>query len=194
MTASGNRGWFPLAVLSVGAFAAVLNSTQLSPLLKPIATDLGVSEGTAGQLATTSAIVGTIAALLVAPWMDRIPRSRWLQGQAAILIAATIFSALAPSFAWLVVARVAATYVSNNALLLDAIPPARGTVMALGGASIGAGSAVGAFIGGGALAVFGDYADVYHLLGVLMPLGIVAIVMGTHVRVAAEPPPQTATA
>jgi predicted MFS family arabinose efflux permease len=108
MTRGQRRTWLPLTVLSLGAFTTVLNATQLSPLLKPIAGDLGVSEGAAGQLATVSAVVGTLVALLVAPWMDRFSRRRWLQGQAAALIVATLFSALAPTFAWLVAARVLA--------------------------------------------------------------------------------------
>jgi predicted MFS family arabinose efflux permease len=402
MTSSRDRGWLPLTILSIGAFATVLNATQLSPLLKPIASDLDVSEGAAGQLATVSAIVGTVVALFAAPWMDRLSRRTWLGGQAAILIVATIASALAPTYAWLVAARVlaglgggvimancftavgefytdpkerdraigiivsattvaivaglpilaqiediagwrwamafllvplslllagtrwlpiepkrpftahsensasyrrilgdgptagvlgamlifaiayigwltyfgayaetdfgagantlgalflvaglaemvannltpalmsrisprriftiaavifavallatdvvftapwslfvsialisicaAALYVAGNALLLDALPSARGTVMALGSASIGGGAALGSLIGGGALSVFGDYADVYRLLGLLLPFAIVSLVVSTRVRGAGRPAAQTAGA
>src|SRR5262245_66588586 len=99
MTASRRQSGLPLAILSIGAFATVLNGYGLSPLLKSIASDLGVSESAAGQLGTISAIASTLAALLLAPWMDRIPQSRWLRGQAAILIGATIIAACATSFA-----------------------------------------------------------------------------------------------
>jgi DHA1 family inner membrane transport protein len=402
MTSSRSRGWLPLAVLSLGAFTSVLNATQLSPVLKPIAGDLGVSEGATGQLATVSAMVGTLVALVAAPSMDRFSRRGWLQGQAAVLIAATLFSALAPSFAWLVAARVlaglggavimancftaagelyadprqrdravgiivsattvaivaglpilaqiedvagwrwaiafpllplallivgarwlpteekrlsldhremvtgyrrvlghrptlgllggmavfalayvgwltyfgayvetdfaagantlsalflvagvaemiannltpsllcrvaprrvfavaaaimaadllatdalftglwtlfisiavisvcaAALYIAGNALLLDALPNARGTVMALGSASVGGGAAVGSLIGGAALATFGGYADVYRLLGLLLPLAIVAVILGTRVRATEEPTARPAAA
>lgn len=391
MAVSPSRSGVPLAVLSVGAFATALNATLLSPLLTPVARGLNVSESAAGQLATVSAIGGTLVALLVAPWMGRFSRRRWLQGQAAVLIVATIFSALAPSFAWLVAVRalaglggavimancftaasefypdakqrdraigiiVSATtvaivaglpilaqieavaswrwaiaflllplalllvgacwlpaqqmppraafrgaslgyrqvlghiptrgllgamlifaiayvgwltyfgayaesdfgatantlsalflvagiaelvanlltpallqrvaprrvfavativmvadllatdvlftglwtlfvsivaisicaavlYIAGNALLLDAMPSARATVMALGSAGIGAGAALGSLIGGGALALFGDYAMVYRLLGLLLSLAIVAIVLSARDRI-----------
>jgi MFS family permease len=84
--------------------------------------------------------------------------------------------------------------VAGNALLLDALPSARGTVMALGSASIGGGAALGSLIGGGALSVFGDYADVYRLLGLLLPFAIVSLVVSTRVRGAGRPAAQTAGA
>jgi predicted MFS family arabinose efflux permease len=94
-----------VAVLSLGAFAVVLNATLLSPLLRPIALDFGVPESTAGQLGTVAAIVGVLATLISAPLMDRFSLAGWLRGQALLLIEITLLSALAPTFGWLVFAR-----------------------------------------------------------------------------------------
>jgi MFS family permease len=101
------------------------------------------------------------------------------------------FTGLWPLFLSIAVLSVcvAATYISGNSLLLDAIPSARGTVMALNSAAIGAGSALGSLIGGGALAIFGDYADVYHLLGAIMLLALFSIGLGANVQVAPSSSP-----
>ena len=87
-------------------FAYASLSISLSPLLVAISNDLGVSESTAGQLATVSGIVATISALLSAPWMGRFPRRAWLRAELALLMVAVLLSALAPNFAVLVAGRV----------------------------------------------------------------------------------------
>jgi predicted MFS family arabinose efflux permease len=94
-----------VVVLSIAAFAVVLNFTWLSPLLRPIALAFGVPESTAGQLGTIGAVVGVLATLISAPLMDRFSLAGWLRGQAVLLIAVTLLAALAPSLGWLFVAR-----------------------------------------------------------------------------------------
>ena len=66
-------------------------------------------------------------------------------------------------------------YVGINTLLLQRPEAMRGTVMALSSAAIGFGGAMGALLGGVVLSVTDDYETVFHVLGVLMGLGAVAL-------------------
>lgn len=97
--------WLLVGILAVGAFTTSLNIMMISPLLKPISDDLGVSNAAAGQLATLMAGFAGLTALLVAPWLDRFSRRAWLQCESLLLGAGTVLSVLAPSFAWLFVGR-----------------------------------------------------------------------------------------
>jgi predicted MFS family arabinose efflux permease len=108
MTDTNRRAWISVAIMTLGAFVVVVNVSLLSPLLRPIATDFGVSESYAGRLGTVASITGAIAAILVAPLMDRISLRSWFFWQTLILIAVTIGSALAPTFSWLLLARMGA--------------------------------------------------------------------------------------
>lgn len=91
--------------MSVGAFTVVVNVTILSPLLRPIALEFGISESEAGRLGTIAAIIGGFAAIVIAPWMDRVSLRSWVFWQTIFLALITAGSALAPSFAWLLVIR-----------------------------------------------------------------------------------------
>lgn len=84
----------------------MLNLGALSPLLPAISRELAVSEAAVGQLATVSALVAFITSLVATPFMDRWSRRAWLQGQSVILIAGVALSAIAPTFGWLIVARI----------------------------------------------------------------------------------------
>ncbi|MER3485631.1 MAG: hypothetical protein C4345_06360 [Chloroflexota bacterium] len=100
--------WRAVAVLAIGSFVTTLNLTIPSPLLTGIATTFNTTEATTGQLATISSILATVLAFLVAGSMERFDRRTWLRLQASILLVATVISALAPSFGWLIGGRVLA--------------------------------------------------------------------------------------
>jgi predicted MFS family arabinose efflux permease len=93
-------------LMALTTFAYVSLSISLSPLLTSISETFGVSESAAGQLATIQGIVGTISALVSAPWMSRFPRRTWLRAELVLLSTGVVLSALAPSFAVMIVARV----------------------------------------------------------------------------------------
>ncbi|MEZ4529534.1 MAG: MFS transporter [Thermomicrobiales bacterium] len=105
-TISDRRVELIVWMLALTTFAYVSLSVSLSPLLTSIATTFGVSESAAGQLATIQGVVGTISALVSAPWMNRYPRRTWLRAELALLCVGVALAALAPSFAVIVVARV----------------------------------------------------------------------------------------
>jgi DHA1 family inner membrane transport protein len=102
------RTWVGLAVFCLGAAAALLNMAILSPLLRPIGQAFGTADATTGQLATLSSLVAVTSSLASTPWMDRWSRKTWLRLEGLLLLAGTIISALAPSFAWLMAGRVLA--------------------------------------------------------------------------------------
>jgi predicted MFS family arabinose efflux permease len=105
MMESNRRAWLSVAIMTLGAFVVVVNTTLLSPLLRPIAADFEITESEAGRLGTVASIVGAIAAILFAPLMDRVSLRSWFFWQTLILIGVTLGSALAPTFAWLMLAR-----------------------------------------------------------------------------------------
>jgi MFS transporter, DHA1 family, inner membrane transport protein len=92
-------------ILAAGVFTTGLNVGVLSPLVKPIGATFDVSDAAVGQLATAHALIAGVVALLVAPWIDRYPRRAVLRLECALLLLATLISAVAPSFGWLFVGR-----------------------------------------------------------------------------------------
>ncbi|MVA27616.1 MFS transporter (plasmid) [Agrobacterium vitis] len=92
--------WF--AVLSMAATSFALVSAEFLPagLLTPMARDLGISEGTAGQVVTATAFVGAITALLSNVLIGRLNRKTVLVGLSALAIGSNILAAVATDF-WL---------------------------------------------------------------------------------------------
>lgn len=91
-----------LAVLSMAATSFALVSAEFLPagLLTPMARDLGISEGMAGQVVTATALVGAVAALLSNVLIGKLNRKTVLIGLSALAIGSNILSALATDF-WL---------------------------------------------------------------------------------------------
>jgi DHA1 family inner membrane transport protein len=102
------RTWLALAVYGAGSFSTMLNLGFLSPLLRPIGDAFGTPDAVTGQLATISAMVTFVAALVATPWMDRWSRATWYRLLGALLLVGTLLSALAPTFGVLIVARIIA--------------------------------------------------------------------------------------
>ncbi len=92
--------WF--AVLSMAATSFALVSAEFLPagLLTPLARDLGITEGTAGQVVTATASVGAVTALLSNVLIGRLNRKAVLVGLSALAIASNILASVANDF-WL---------------------------------------------------------------------------------------------
>jgi DHA1 family purine ribonucleoside efflux pump-like MFS transporter len=92
--------WF--AVLSMAATSFALVSAEFLPagLLTPLAHDLGITEGTAGQVVTATASVGAVTALLSNVLIGRLNRKTVLVSLSALAIGSNILAALATDF-WL---------------------------------------------------------------------------------------------
>lgn len=95
----------PSPVLFLCLFASQSAMLVLSPILPELARELGVSVATAGQLRSVSGLVGGVTAVTVA-LLPRRPGLRDLLALGAALItAASLLSAAAPTFAVLALAQ-----------------------------------------------------------------------------------------
>lgn len=92
--------WF--AVLSMSATSFALVSAEFLPagLLTPMARDLGITEGTAGQVVTATASVGAVTALLSNVLIGKLNRKTVLVGLSALAIASNVLASVAADF-WL---------------------------------------------------------------------------------------------
>lgn len=96
-----------LAVLSMAATSFALVSAEFLPagLLTPMARDLGISEGTAGQVVTATASVGAITALFSNVLIGKLNRKTVLVALTALAVGSNILAATANEFWLLLVGR-----------------------------------------------------------------------------------------
>lgn len=172
------------AVVVLGALLSMLDATVVAVGLDTMARDLGVDLG-AAQWIAHSYLVALAVALPACGWLGRrIGAGRlWLLALAGFTIA-SLLCAVSPNLGSLVAARalqgVAAGFLvpTGQALLGQAVGPERlGRVMALLGAVVSLGPALGPVIGG----VLLDVASWPWLFLVNLPLGVVGIVAGRRV-------------
>ncbi|HEU4971236.1 MAG TPA: MFS transporter [Gaiellaceae bacterium] len=99
-------GFALLAALAASQAALVV----LNPLLPDVASDLGVSVATAGQLRTVSGFAAGIAALTAGLWATRLGLRGLLVGGVLTLALGSVVSAVAPDFPVLIAAQVLAGF------------------------------------------------------------------------------------
>jgi DHA1 family purine ribonucleoside efflux pump-like MFS transporter len=92
--------WFSVISLAATSFALVSAEFLPAGLLTPMARDLGISEGTAGQVVTATASVGAVTAMLSNVLIGRLNRKTVLVGLSALAVGSNLLAALAPNF-WL---------------------------------------------------------------------------------------------
>jgi MFS family permease len=86
--------------MAATSFALVSAEFLPAGMLTPMARDLGISEGTAGQVVTATASVGAVTAMLSNVLIGRLNRKTVLVGLSALAIGSNILAALATDF-WL---------------------------------------------------------------------------------------------
>lgn len=96
-----------LAVLSMAATSFALVSAEFLPagLLTPMARDMGISEGTAGQVVTATASVGAITALFSNVLIGKLNRKTVLVALTALAVGSNVLAATASEFWLLLVGR-----------------------------------------------------------------------------------------
>ena len=96
-----------MSVVSMAAATFALGSAEFLPagLLTPMAADLGISEGTAGQVVTATATVGAIAALFANVAIGRLNRKTVLVALSALAVVSNLVAAFATDFWILLLAR-----------------------------------------------------------------------------------------
>ncbi|BAK33735.1 major facilitator superfamily transporter [Microlunatus phosphovorus NM-1] len=159
-TPSPERAAWP-AVWALALGVVSLNASEMLPmsLLTPMATDLAVTEGLAGQAVSASAIVAVLTSLFIAPAIGGADRRRVLLVLTLAQVVSNLGVALAPSFAPLMVARLALGIAVGGfwglsaSLALRLVPkpdvPKALSIIFGGGAVAGVAAApLGAFLGG----------------------------------------------
>jgi DHA1 family purine ribonucleoside efflux pump-like MFS transporter len=150
--------WAAVVSLMLGAFSQVTAEFLPASLLTPIASDLGVSVGAAGQVVTATSLVGIVAGLAMAIVTRAMDRRVVLWLLTALLIASNLLSATANSLTVLLFARVLlgislsgfwamATATAMRLVPADALP--RAISLIFSGVSIATVSAapIGAYLG-----------------------------------------------
>jgi DHA1 family purine ribonucleoside efflux pump-like MFS transporter len=93
-----------LAMLST-SFALVSAEFLPAGLLTPMARDLGITEGTAGQVVTATALVGAVTALLSNVLIGRLNRKAVLLGLSGLAIVSNLLATFATDFTLLLIGR-----------------------------------------------------------------------------------------
>ncbi|MCK0206725.1 MFS transporter [Starkeya koreensis] len=98
--------WAAVGSLTLGVFGLVTAEFLPASLLTPMAADLGITEGTAGQAVTATAIVALVASLLVSAATRGIDRRLVLFAFSVLLIVSNLMVAFAPNLTLLLLGRV----------------------------------------------------------------------------------------
>ena len=103
---AGHADWPAIASLTLGVFGLVTAEFLPASLLTAMATDLGVTDGAAGQAVTATALIGAIAAPSIPLLTRRLDRRIVMLALTALLILSNLIAATASSLPVLLVARV----------------------------------------------------------------------------------------
>lgn len=104
-TLSDRRGWFGVLSVALGSFVLVLSEFLPIGLLPSIASDLGISVGTAGLVIVATGLAGAIGAPVVTVFTSRVDRRIVLLSLTVLLVVSNVFGAFAPNLAVLLIAR-----------------------------------------------------------------------------------------
>lgn len=169
------------AVLSMALCVAVLIASEFMPvsLLSPIAADLGVTEGRAGQAISISGLFAVITSLAVARATQGIDRKLVQSGFTALLILSGLIVALAPTYPVLMLGRallgvaIGGFWSMSTAIVMRIVPADR-VPQAL--ATLNAGNAVAATISAPLGAWLGDLIGWRGAFALVVPVAVLALV------------------
>lgn len=104
--APAEPAWPAVVSVALGVFGLVTAEFLPASLLTPMAADLNVSEGMAGQAVTATALVALVTSIFIATASRNIDRRHLLIGFSVLLVASNLLSAFANSLPLLLVGRV----------------------------------------------------------------------------------------
>ncbi|SHM66003.1 MFS transporter [Roseibium suaedae] len=105
MSSDRPANWGAVVALSLGAFALVASEFMPVSILTPIASDLAISEGLAGQAISVSGAFAVLTSLTLTTLTQNMDRKIVLMGLVALMLASGTLAALAPSFGIFLVGR-----------------------------------------------------------------------------------------
>jgi len=92
------RGWSAVLAMSLAAFALVASEFMPVSLLTPIAVELHISEGQAGQGISVSGAFALVTSLVIAAVAARVERKKLLLGLTLLMIVSGTVVAFAPGY------------------------------------------------------------------------------------------------
>lgn len=121
--------WNAVLSLALGVFALVTAEFLPASLLTPVAADLSISDGVAGQAVTATAVVAAFAGPLVVIYTAKMDRRRVVWALSMLLVLSNLLAAVAANI-WVLIAARAALGIALGgvwslaaALALRLVPP-----------------------------------------------------------------------
>ncbi len=99
--------WAAVLSLTVGVFGLVTAEFLPASLITPIASDLGISVGTAGQAVTATAVIAAVAGPAIVIGTGALDRRLIVWGLTALLVLSNLLAAVASNIGILILARAA---------------------------------------------------------------------------------------
>lgn len=177
------RPWLALAVLLIGSFMALLDTTIVNVAVPTIHTGLGASDAAVSWVVAGYALAFGLV-LIPAGWVgdQRGHKAVFVVG-VALFTVSSLASGVAPNPAWLVAARFAqgigagVMFTPVTALIqLMFSGRDRGKAFGVMGATIGFATALGPIAGGAIISAFGAHSGWRYVFAVNVPLGVIALV------------------
>jgi predicted MFS family arabinose efflux permease len=97
--------WGAVFAMALGAFALVASEFMPVSLLTPVAADLHISEGQAGQAISVSGAFALITSLFIAPLAGRLDRKLLLAAMTVLMIVSGTVAAFAPNYTVFMIGR-----------------------------------------------------------------------------------------
>ena len=176
-------GWPGVVALMIAIFTLVTSEFLPASLLPLMASDFGITEGVAGQVVTATALVGMVAGPAMGIVFPRLDRKRLLVALLVVALLANVLTAVAPSYAVVVVARlalgvaIAGTWSMALAVASHLVPADRlGRAMSVVNIGV-AGATVAAVPLGALISSFAGWRAVFWAVSVATTLAIVLFVV-----------------
>ena len=158
-TASSSAAWGALYAMTLCTFVLVASEFMPISLLSPIARDLHLTEGQAGQAISISGLFAVVASLSLSRVIGRRDRRHVLLALTTLLVVSGSLVALAPNYALLMVGRallgvaIGGFWSMSAAIAMRLVPPEsvpKALAVLNGGSAIAAvvGAPAGSFLGG----------------------------------------------
>jgi predicted MFS family arabinose efflux permease len=122
--------WGAVISMALGVFGLVTAEFLPASLLTPIAAELGITEGAAGQAVTVTAVVGVVASLFITSVAKNIDRRHLMMLFSALLVISNLMVAAAPDLTMLLIGRLllgvalGGFWAMSTAIVIRLVPPA----------------------------------------------------------------------
>ncbi len=169
------------AVFSMALCVAVLIASEFMPvsLLTPIAGDLGITEGQAGQAISVSGIFAVTTSLVIASLVRHIDRKRVLLSFSLLLVISGLIVTFAPTYTVLMIGRallgiaIGGFWSMSTAIVMRLVPE-EAVPRAL--AMVNAGNAIAATVSAPLASLLGDHVGWRGAFLLVVPLALLALV------------------